>query len=310
VDVWGDEKRWVVGIFNRILCPIDLSEQSRGALDYAIGMCRHYGASLSALYVIPPPVPMMPALDSPAYPGYVYTPDDLAAIDRQVRAFVDAGRAGVNIESRVVEGYVVGQILDVAASEAADLIVVGTHGRGGFQRLVLGSVAERVLARSSCPVMAIPPHMANAAPFAPAPFAHVLCGIDYTPSAQKALDYATWFTRESAGELTLVHVLEIPDAEPAVAAGIRGYVDESVFMTAARGRLHALLPGELSQRNDGVAVVKTGKAYRGILDTAHERRCDLIVLGAHGGLANVLGLGSTTNHVLREANCPVLTVRG
>jgi nucleotide-binding universal stress UspA family protein len=57
-------------------------------------------------------------------------------------------------------------------------------------------------------------------------------------------------------------------------------------------------------------VVKTGKAYRGILDTAHERQCDLIVLGAHGGLANVLGLGSTTNHVLREANCPVLTVRG
>ena len=298
-----------MGICNRILCPIDLSDHSRRALDYAIGMGRHYGASLTALYVIPPPVPVMPALDSPAYPGYVYTSEDLAAIDRQVLAFVDAEGAGLTIESCVVEGYVVGQILDVAAAQAADLIVLGTHGRGGFQRLVLGSVAERVLARASCPVMAIPPHMADAAPAGLAPFAKVLCGIDYTPSSQKALEYAAWFTRESAGQLTLVHVVEIPRGEPAIAGGVRGLVDESVFVTAARGRLHAQLPNELSQRNVGFEVIKTGKAYRGILDAAHERHCDLIVLGAHGGLANVLGLGSTTNHVLREANCPVLTVR-
>ena len=298
-----------MGICNRILCPIDLSDQSRRALDYAIGMGRHYGASLTALYVIPPPVPIMPSLDSPAYPGYVYTAEDLAAIECQVQTFVDAGRAGLNIESRVVEGYVVGQILDVAASEAADLIVVGTHGRGGFQRLMLGSVAERVLARSSCPVMAIPPHMADSAPAGLAPFAKVLCGIDYTPSSEKALDYATWFTRESAGQLTLVHVVEVPDGEAAIVAGIRGLIDENVFVTAARGRLHAFLPPGLSQRNVGFEVVKTGKAYRGILDVAHERHCDLIVLGAHGDLTHALGLGSTTNHVLREASCPVLTVR-
>lgn len=300
--------RCAVGICNRILCPIDLSENSRRALDYAIGMARHYGASLTALYVIPPPVPLMPSLDSPAYPGYVYTPDDLAAIEQQVQTFVDAGQAGLHVESRVVEGFVVGQILDVAAAQAADFIVVGTHGRGGFQRLVLGSVAERVLARSTCPVMAIPPHMANSAPVGPAPFANVLCGIDYTPSSQKALDYATWFTRESAGQLTLVHVVEIAGGEPAV-AGVRGLVDESVFVTAARGRLHTFLPKELPQRNVGFEVVKSGKAYRGIIDVARERGCDLIVLGAHGGLTNVLGLGSTTNHVLREVSCPVLTVR-
>ena len=298
-----------MSIFNRILCPIDLSDHSRHALDYAIGMGRHYGAALTALYVIPPPVALVPTLDSPAYPGYVYTPEDLEAIDREVQKFVEAGRAGVGIESQVLQGYTVGTILDFAASAGSDLIVVGTHGRGGFQRLVLGSVAERVLARARCPVIAIPPHMRDSAPVGPAPFANILCGIDYTPSSTHALEYAARLTRESSGELTLVHVVEIPDGEAAVAAGIGGLVQESLYTTVARGRLHALLPGDVAHRDAGQVVVKTGKPYRGILDAAHERHADLIVLGAHGGLANALGLGSTTNHVLREANCPVLTVR-
>jgi len=299
-----------VGIFSRILCPIDLSDHSRHALEYAVGMGRHYGAALTALYVIPPPAAAVPTLDCPAYAGYIYTSEDLETIDREVQLFVDAGRAGVPIESRVVQGFVVGQILDVAASIAADVIVVGTHGRGGFQRLVLGSVAERVLARASCPVMAIPPHMPEEAPFAPAPFANILCGIDYTPSSQRALDYATLFARESNGQLTLVHVVELPNGEPALAAVARGVVEESVFVTAARGRLHGVLPGDVVHRDAGQVVVKSGKPYRGILEAAGQQHCDLIVLGAHGGVANVLGLGSTTNHVLREAACPVLTVRG
>jgi nucleotide-binding universal stress UspA family protein len=298
-----------MGLFNRILCPIDLSDHSRHALEYAVGIGRHYGASLTTLYVIPPPVPAVPTFDSPAYPGYVYTPEDLDAIEREVRNFVDSGHSGMSIESRVVQGFAVGQILDVAASMAADLIVVGTHGRGGFQRLVLGSVAERVIARVSLPVMAIPPHMPDVAPVGPAPFANILCGIDYTPSSQKALDYATLLARESAGQLTLVHVVEIPTDEPALATGIRGVVEEGVFVTAARGRLHAVLPDEVFHRHAGQVVVKTGKPYRGILDVAERQHCDLIVLGAHGNLANVLGVGSTTNHVLRDATCPVLTVR-
>ena len=107
-----------MGLFNRILCPIDLSDHSRHALEYAVGIGRHYGASLTTLYVIPPPVPAVPTFDSPAYPGYVYTPEDLDAIEREVRNFVDSGHSGMSIESRVVQGFAVGQILDVAASMA------------------------------------------------------------------------------------------------------------------------------------------------------------------------------------------------
>jgi nucleotide-binding universal stress UspA family protein len=203
----------------------------------------------------------------------------------------------------------VGQILDVAAAMAADLIVMGTHGRGGFQRLVLGSVAERVLARAHCPVMAVPPHMPAMVPVGPAPFARILCGIDFTPSSQKALEYASGLTPESEGRLTLVHVVELPATDPALAVGVRGVIEESVFISAARERLHDLLPQDVFNRDAGEVVVKTGKAYHGILEAAWRHASDLIVLGAHGGLANVLGLGSTTNHVLREATCPVLTVR-
>lgn len=298
-----------MAMFNRILCPVDLSDHSRHALDEAVALARHYGAAVTVLYVIPLPVPPISTLESPAYMTYVYTPEDLEAIERGVRSFVEGEGAGTPIETQVVQGYAVGEILAMADSIGADLIVVGTHGRGGVQRLFLGSVAERVLARASCPVMTVPPHMPEAAPFGPSLFANVLCAIDHSPSSLRALRLATALASESNARLTLVNVVEKATSEPALAGGFTGADHESLLVSAARTHLHKLLPSEPDARAAARDLVLTGKPYRAILHLAQEQRTDVIVVGAHGGLVSLLGVGSTTHHIVREATCPVISVR-
>jgi universal stress protein E len=298
-----------MALFNRILCPVDLSDQSRHALDYAAALGRHFGASLTALHVIPPVVPPITSIDLPAYPAYVYTPEDLEAIEHHVRSFVQPERADSAIDTQVAQGYVVGTILDIATEGASDLIVMGTHGRGGFLRLFLGSVAERVLAQAGCAVIAVPPRAPDAVPFGASMFEHILCAVDYTPSSLLALDRAKQLAGESGATLTLVNVVEASSSEPALAKGFEGPGHDSLLVTAARARLHEALSTGAAAGDGTRALVLTGKPYQAILQLAREQGADLIVLGAHGGLANLLGIGSTTNHILREAHCPVLCIR-
>jgi nucleotide-binding universal stress UspA family protein len=295
-----------MAIINRILCPVDFSDQSRHALDEAVALGRHFQAPITALYVLPPPVPPIAALESSAYTAYIYSPEELTFIGGHVRAFVDGQRGETAIEVRVEQGYVVSEIVDAAARLTADLIVIGTHGRGGFQRLFLGSVAERVLASAACPVMTVPPRMPEAVPCGPSLFAHVLCAIDYSESSLRALRLAAALSTESGARLTLVHVVETATSEPALAEGFSGTGHESLLVATARTQLHAHRPAAVSDARD---VVLTGKPSRAILQLARDQGADLIVAGAHAGLASLLGLGSTTNRIVREATCPVISVR-
>jgi nucleotide-binding universal stress UspA family protein len=289
---------------------VDLSEHSRHALDEAVALGRHYGALVTVLYVIPPIVAAVPTLDSPAYPAYVYTPEELEAIELEVRRFVEGERGEQPIEISVTQGYVVAEIVATAAALRADLIVLGTHGRAGFQRLFLGSATERVLARATCPVMVVPPRSSAAVPFGRSMFARVLCAIDFTPSSLKALEFATALAQEAEATLTLVTVVETAGiSEAALANGLVPPDSNGLLLSASRARLHALAPAGDAPRAGVSEVVLTGKPYPAILQLARDEHSDLIVVGAHGGLASILGLGSTANHIMRESICPVVSVR-
>jgi nucleotide-binding universal stress UspA family protein len=136
----------------RILCPIDFSDFSRRALDHAVAIARWYEATVTALHVF------SPAPVAAFGPGPVaFEPIVLTAVDREqlladTEAFAKTGSAtSATIEAVVREGYTAAEILEQAASMEADLLVIGTHGRSGFERLVLGSVAEQVLWKANCP---------------------------------------------------------------------------------------------------------------------------------------------------------------
>ena len=290
----------------RILCPVDFSEFSRHALDYAVAIARWYDARLIALHVVPTIATFMPPAGEGLYPPIVFSPQDLEQFDKELASFA-AASGDTPIETQVLQGNVVGHIVDAAAAIPADLLVLGTHGRSGFDRLMLGSVTEKLLRKAPCPVLTVPARAPDAAPIG-TPFTRVLCAVDFSPVSLRALALAESLAAVAAAPLSLLHVLEPVSVFEPVAAGSGRLPVSADVHRAAQQRLETLVGSDTRAFTDVSEIVRAGKPYREILREASVQRTDLIVLGAHGGHIGLPAFGSTTNHVVREATCPVLTV--
>jgi nucleotide-binding universal stress UspA family protein len=291
----------------RILCPVDFSEFSRHAIDYAAGIAHRCGARITALHVLRPISTFLPPAGEGLYPPIVFSQQDLQQFDEDLAAFARAS-GDVSVQTQVVQGSVVGEIVRIAAALPADLLVVGTHGRSGFNRLMLGSTTEKLLRKAPCPVLTVPARTPDAAPIG-APFTRVLCAVDFSPASLRALALAESLAGEAAARLCVMHVLEPVSVFEPVAAGAGAPAVSADLRRDARHRLETFIGKDTRAFTDVVEVVVAGKSYQEILREAGERQSDLIVIGTHGGPLGLPAFGSTTNHVVREAACPVLTVR-
>jgi len=130
-----------------ILHPTDFSERSAYALHLACALTRDYGARLVVLHVAPPPLIIS------AEGALPLEPDTVARAEKEQLDSLDVPDVGVRAERQFAEGDPVTEILRVAGEIHADLIVMGTHGRTGLERLLLGSVAELVMRKAPCPVL-------------------------------------------------------------------------------------------------------------------------------------------------------------
>jgi nucleotide-binding universal stress UspA family protein len=294
-----------------ILCPIDFSEASRHAIDHAVVIARWYRSSITALHVYSPmfmPVPGLPRPEDRVPEGELKRVHDETAA-----CFEGAAADGINVNVLVKVGHPAHDILEVAPG--ADLIVMGTHGAGGFEHLVLGSVTEKVLRKARCPVLTVPPRAQATSTF---PFKRLLCAVDFSDSSLRALELACSLARESDATLTILHVIEWPWHEPpppvweelppeqaAALAEFRRYREKS-----ATERLTTLIPEAAGGHRATLPRVAHGKPYVEILRAAAEDRADLIVIGVHGrNAAGLMLFGSTANQIVRGATCPVLTLR-
>jgi nucleotide-binding universal stress UspA family protein len=238
-------------------------------------------------------------------------PETCAGLRAAVEAFAaPAVEQGLAVDVALREGDAAGEVLREATARQADLVVLGTHGRGGFQHLVLGSVAEKVLRRCACPVLTVPARAAEA-PLR-VPFARLLCALDFSPASLEALRYALALAQEANAELLLLHVIEeLPEAEPSVYSplfDVPGY--RRALESAARARLRALVPDEARAWCRPSELVGHGKAWREVLHVAREQQADLIAMGVQGrGALDLALFGSTAHHVIRGGACPVLTLR-
>jgi nucleotide-binding universal stress UspA family protein len=292
----------------RILCPVDFSEFSRRALEYAAALSRLYEAELTVLHVGPL---------GPTVSGRERTPSQtaLAPLDGEPLAeelrslFGETADHRPTPELRVLSGPVVGTILDVAGEVNADLIVLGTHGRTGFERFVLGSVTEKIVRKAPCPVLTVSRRAADAP--AHALFARVLCGADFSAASGHAVDYALSLAEAARGRVTLLHVVEqLPNGSLSKYPEFDLERYRCSLMKDARAKLEGLVPKHTLDSCDPDTRVACGKPYQEILRTAREERSDLIVLGVHGhGPIDRMLFGSTTQAVVRQAACPVLSVR-
>jgi nucleotide-binding universal stress UspA family protein len=214
----------------------------------------------------------------------------------------------VATQFEIGEGDAASEILDRAAAIPSDLIVMGTHGRSGFERLVLGSVTEKVIRKATCPVLTVPRPMED---MAPSTFTRILCAIDFSDASLRALEYALSLKQDAGAHLTLVHVVEVSPA-PAVGddreeRALGAYVAAAAHARAER--LHRMIPENLNAHPCVETMVAIGSAHGEILRIAAERSSNVIVLGAHGFGVTHLLFGSAAHHIVRQAHCPVLTVR-
>lgn len=146
--------------WKRICCAVDFGEPSRLAMEHAAELARRFGAELTLVHVAGAPPPAASnVLVSSRTVTRVRAREDEETLARW-RAELEA-RAGLPVGARALAGDAAEEILRHAREEACDLVVVGTHGRTGLPRLVMGSVSERVARRSACPVLVVHDHQAR-----------------------------------------------------------------------------------------------------------------------------------------------------
>ena len=294
-----------------ILCPIDFSAFSRHALDNAVRLARLNKMRIVALHVLArwPAVDVVPSLAENALPKSPFEDEERDVVAGHLRQFVGPyTNEPVTIETLVVDAPEVHREIVAQADDMhAALIVIGSHGRSGFQRVLLGSIAEKVLRTARCPVMVVPRHATDVSRMTSRPFARILCPMDFSCDAIAALSRATELACRAGGTLTVLHVIDVPAAlyeMPGfeIAAYRREAVDKS------RKRLSELIPESTARALD--VIVAEGRPEQEILRVATERDVDLIVMGVSGRRAVDLAVfGSTTHRVVRGASCPVLTIR-
>jgi nucleotide-binding universal stress UspA family protein len=291
--------------FRRILCPVDTSPFSRRAVRYAVALGKWYDAEVTVLSVRPAALPPGLWLSGPSAVPLEAPTSHEEAVDA-IREFA-RGASGAD-PSRVVvaDGSIVPEIVRVARELPADLIVMGTHGHSGFERLLLGSVTERILRKASCPVLTIP-RLAAGLPEPPeVVFKTILCGMDRSDASLRALDLSVSLAQQAGGRLALVHVVEdVLTEEPALAGHFNLPECLRAIEPEIRAGYEALVPASVREWCEVGVHITSGKPHRELLRMADDLGADLIVLGTYGWSTP---FGSTTNHVLRAAVCPVLAV--
>lgn len=294
----------------RILCPVDFSDATSHVIDQATALATWTHAGITALHVYEPLLAPIPGLPEPA--DRVPAGELQRARDCFAAAFHAASAQGITVDIRIEVGQPLPHILGCAAGVRADIIVMGTHGAGGFDHFLLGSVAEKVLRKAPCAVLTVPPRSHATSQL---PFKRLLCAVDFSEASLAAARFACATEKETGARLTLVHVVEWPWHEPPPPAPQDMPPEQAAALAEYRRYLQSTATARLAAigSEQGCALqplVVHGRSYVEILRVAEEQGADLIVLGVHGrNPLDMMLLGSTTHHIVRRAACPVVTVK-
>ncbi len=207
---------------------------------------------------------------------------------------------GVKHRELLKEGDVSQVLSELIDELGIDLLVLGTRGRGGLKKLLLGSVAEEILGYATCPVLTVGPHVSGLG--AATNLKQILYATDLEHASAQSLAFAVQLAEREHAHVTLVHVVKPLTDAPS------DYLDAAT--EDAQKRIVQLVTAESTVEAD--SVVDVGMPAERIIKIASERKVDLIVMGAHhGSFARMSAhLPWTTPHqVLCHANCPVVTVR-
>lgn len=289
--------------FKLILCPVDFSDFSVSAYEYAQTLAEYYKSHLVALHAI--------ELSKYPYADYVGATGDFAELSRalcdgskaKLKEFVKKhSRPGVEPQLLVDQGNASDLILSSAQTHDAELIVMGTHGRRGFDRLVLGSTTNRVMRKACSPVLVVsnPAHnVMTTGPDGKHRLSRILYCTDFSSNSERALQYSISLAAEYGAELTLLHVT----------GGAQDLARAEAMIAERTEELDKLISDNQRKSFNLRKLVKFGKPYEEIVRHAREAQTSLIVLTARGGDAlDRAVFGSTAYRVIQLGPCPVLAI--
>lgn len=281
----------------RILVAVDFSPCSEVALHYAAALTRRQQGKIFLAHVLP----MEAMYPFPVDPMPIDMDTDQPL--RHMQQMISAPElADVACEMLAERGELWQVLDDMVRMNKIDLVVVGTRGREGLKKLFLGSAAEQVFRRATCPVLTVGPHVAPEC-LENGLLRRVVYATDFTASSLHALPYVLQLAQQHQARITLVHALAC--GMPASEFGPTTFSDRE--MEAARAELRQLLP-------PGIAadlVVQVGIPAEIIVAVAEQQKASLIVMGLHAqSVFAATHLPWTTAHrIVCDAHCPVLTVR-
>lgn len=273
-------------VFRHITVPVDGSTTSARGIAFALELARE-GGRVSFCSVVDPVLACAPAMQGAALdpgPMLEMLDEDAALFCRAAEA--EAAKHGIACDAQVLHGTCIDQIYGFAAGNASDAIVIGSHGRSGISRAVLGSVAEGIMRRSEMPVVTV--HENDQMRTGP-----LVVAMDSSPAAHAALDVGIAIAAARRMKSMIVYVCNAT-VDPAA-------VNAQLERAAQRAHDH----GVVTQ-----LVLRKGDAADELLAVAEEDDCCMLVMGTHGRspLARLV-LGSVAAAVVERAHIPVITVR-
>ncbi|HYK40269.1 MAG TPA: universal stress protein [Candidatus Eremiobacteraceae bacterium] len=281
-----------------ILFATDFSPAAAAAFPYAVALAEEFGAKLYAVHAKTPENYALPATE--VWPiANAQLEHDTTDLKRTLEHI----QPPLETEIIVLEGGVTAVVEAVAEAKKADLIILGTSGRRGIGKFILGSTAEDILRRANCPVLTVGPHVAVGTP-REMKFRRILYATDFSETTPLAVAYAIGLAHEHAAHLTLLHVIDHLKAGE--------LVTPHELETAALNRLNLFVEHEPGLAFPPKIMVAHGAPADKILDIAKKEGAELIVLGVrrNSGTLRATHLPAAIAHrVISEAACPVLTIR-
>ena len=293
-----------------ILFATDLAEDSQAAIPYIRAIAGEFGSTIHVLHVLSPepmleiPLDIPPELDA----------DRRIALSKLKKLIVTKPFGDAKSTITVERGRMSDVLTRVVEGQAIDLIVVGTHGRRGLSKVLMGSVAEQIVRASPCPVLTVGPHCLEAQAYA-VKLETIVFATDFSASAHHAVEYALSFAKAKHARLIFVHAVPrtvqvIPSGDELAGESMRIYDEiEAGELVRSRDEMARLIRSETMRGWQAEAIIESGTPAEVILAAALKKRADLIVMGAHHSATASHIPWATASTVACSAPCPVLTVR-
>lgn len=297
---------------NRILLATDLSPASVKPLHHALAIARHYGAKLCVAHIVSP-VPYLMAGPEALQLACDGASQDLQRLRNEM--LHDSSLGGLDREFIVRYGTIWEELQAIIFEQGVDLVVVGTHARRGIAKVLLGSVAEQAFRGARCPVLSVGPHAyQDGRVQVDGQIPTYLFATDFSDASLSALPLARSLAHQTKARLILMHV--VPAAAAPQISGWYSSAEIAAMRENARmsyvRQLQQLMPNDDEAPIDTELLTRFGIPSEKILDTALEKKVELIILGLHrASLAGTISHmpWATAYEIVCGAGCPVLTVR-